>query len=259
MTDLKQKDLLIKEWLEEIKTYIIEQKNEDLEVSQKTADNDLVTRMDKTIEEKLVGKIRSHFPSDKIVGEEGFGDQVDSLEGTVWFIDPIDGTLNFVKQQENFAVMIAVYTDGIPECGYVYDITQNKLYSSIKGEGVCCNGQQVQHPENLKLNEGMIASSSALMGNEKKPVIREIGRTCMGVRMRGSAGLETVEVLKGNVIAYIASNLKPWDVAPGLLFMSEMGMTASQFDGEEIDLLKDNSIIFATNNAHKEIVNMLDA
>lgn len=259
MTNSEKRHELVLQWLEEIKSYIIEQKNSDLNVEQKTADNDLVTKMDRSIEEQLVEKIRKHFPDDKVVGEEGFGDDVSSMEGTVWFIDPIDGTLNFVKQQENFAVMLAVYENGKGQSAYVYDITRDKLYSATKGEGVSCNGQRLDEPENLSLKEGLIAVSSALVMKEEKTTIREIGNTSMGVRMLGSAGLESVEVAKGSAVAYIASNLKPWDVAPGLVFMEELGMSAVTFTNEPIDLLTNNDIVFSTKNAHKDIIEMLNA
>lgn len=257
MMSLNERDSLIKEWLRETRDYILEQKQSNLDIQEKTADNDLVTRMDKTIEKRLVDKIRETYPDDKIVGEEGYGDDVKELDGTVWFIDPIDGTLNFVMQQENFAVMIAVYEDGIGQLGYIYDITHNKLYSSTKGDGVRCNGQRLEEPPNLKLSKGMLASSSALMCNAKHQSVRAIGTESMGVRMLGSAGLESIEVAKGNVAAYLASNLKPWDIAPGLLFMEELGLTATQFNNQPIEILKNNNIVFATKNAHKDIIKML--
>lgn len=254
---LNDQDSLIKEWLEEIKEYLHEQKDSSLDVQEKTSDNDLVTIMDKRIEERLVNKIREKFPDDKIVGEEGYGDDVQDLEGTVWFIDPIDGTLNFVMQRENFAVMIAVYTDGVGQLGYIYDVTQDKLYSTIKGDGVRCNGQQLEKPADLKLSEGLIASSSALMVKSKHESVRKIGAKSLGVRMLGSAGLESIEVAKGNVSAYVASNLKPWDIAPGLLFMEELGMKGTQFTNQKINILENNNIVFATKNAHKDIINLL--
>lgn len=254
---LKDRDSLIKEWLNEIKDYIIEQKDLELTIEKKTADNDLVTQMDKTIEKRLVEKIRKSFPDDKIVGEEGYGDKVTDTDGTVWFIDPIDGTLNFVMQQENYAVMIAVYIDGIGQLAYIYDVTQDKLYSSTRGDGVRCNGQLVEDPPDLGLSEGMLASSSSLMCKSKYRTIREIGAESLGVRILGSAGLESVEVVKGNVTAYIASNLKPWDIAPGLLFMEELGLIGTQFNNQPINILKNNDIVFATKNTHKDIINML--
>ncbi|MCC5888916.1 MAG: inositol monophosphatase family protein [Alkalibacterium sp.] len=254
---IEELDSLIKKWLYEIKEYLAANKDKVLEVEQKTADNDLVTEMDKFIEERLVSNIREHFPEDKIVGEEGFGDEISSLEGRVWIIDPIDGTLNFVKQQENFAVMLALYDDGIGQLAYVFDVTDNKLYSAIKDKGVSCNGKQLKKPQDLTLSEGLIASSSALMIKNNTSGLKAIAESSLGVRMLGSAGLETLEVVKGNVVAYLASNLKPWDIAPGIVFMKELGLTATDFNGNSLDLLSNNNLLLSTNKAHGEIVDLL--
>ena len=108
----EQRDALIKEWLKEATKKIKESLKHDLEVEVKSSPNDLVTQMDRKIEKELVEKIKQHFPNDLIVSEEGFGDRVnkkDFEQKTVWFLDPIDGTLNFVLQNENYAVMLAVY------------------------------------------------------------------------------------------------------------------------------------------------------
>ena len=61
---------------------------------------DLVTNMDREIEQFLIGKIKETFPHHNILGEEGYGDEVTSSDGVVWLIDPIDGTMNFVHQKE---------------------------------------------------------------------------------------------------------------------------------------------------------------
>src|SRR5690554_6778389 len=129
------RDQNIKKWIKEISKVVLNNNNDEMEIEQKTKPNDLVTNMDKWVEKELVKKIRTAYPADRIVGEEGYGDTIDDLTGTVWFIDPIDGTLNFVLQNENFAMMLAVYENGMPVQSYVYDIVQDRLYSAIKDSG----------------------------------------------------------------------------------------------------------------------------
>src|SRR5699024_9047907 len=139
MQMIEQRDALIKKWLNEAAQEIREALNHDLEVEVKSRANDLVTQMDRKIEKELVEKINQHFPEDLIVSEEGFGDHVsgkDFDQKTVWFLDPIDGTLNFVLQSENYAVMLAVYEKGIGKQAYIYDVTHDKLYSDIKNKEV---------------------------------------------------------------------------------------------------------------------------
>lgn len=256
--DILNRDKTVTKWIDEISRVITDNKNAQLKVEQKTAANDLVTDMDKWVEKELVKKIRSTFPNDRILAEEGFGDNIKDLTGTVWFIDPIDGTLNFVLQDENFALMIAVYEEGLPVQSYIYDVIQDRLYSAIKGKGVSCNGQMISEPDDAALSEGMLATNSSIMIEEKYDHIRKIAKESLGLRLVGSAGLESVEVAKGSIVAYIATNLKPWDVAPGLLFMEELGLKATQFNNEPLDLLKNNNIVFATKKAHEQIMKLIN-
>ncbi|OJF92950.1 inositol monophosphatase family protein [Alkalibacterium sp. 20] len=256
--NFKSRDKIIKEWINEIGRVVLANIDSQLEIEQKTTPNDLVTNMDKWIEKELVKNIRTVFPSDRILGEEGFGDSIEDMKGTVWFVDPIDGTLNFILQNENFALMLAVYEDGIAVQSYIYVVTLDRLYSAIKGEGVSCDGQQLPEPRDSALNEGMLATNSSIMIEEKYDHIRKIAKASLGLRLIGSAGLESVEVAKGSIVAYIATNLKPWDVAPGLLFMEELGLKATQFNNEPLNLLENNNIIFATKKAHQEIIKLLN-
>lgn len=258
MSIIEERDQRIKQWIDEAVSDIDEALKGELQVEEKSAWNDLVTNIDKKIEKEFTEKIREHYPDDRIMGEEGFGDDLKDLEGTVWFIDPIDGTLNFVLQQEKYAIMIAVYENGLGKQGYIYDAMNKKLYHAIKDKGAYCNDQKMEKKANKSLSEGLIASNSLLMTKEEFEENRKIAQQSMGIRMLGSAGLEILEVAKGNTVAYMASTLKPWDIAPGKVILEELGGIATQFSGEAVDLLNQNRMIFATPKAHEEILTNLN-
>lgn len=111
INELKHIDKTVRGWLSESRDNVLRKIDTRLTVDTKTSRKDLVTNVDKQNEKFLVGKIREFDPDSKILGEEGFGDQVHSTKGRIWIIDPIDGTMNFVKQRNNFAIMIALYED----------------------------------------------------------------------------------------------------------------------------------------------------
>src|SRR4051812_43051939 len=98
-----------KEWVLEAGERIKSSFEETLNIQTKSSANDLVTNMDKEIEQFFIQKIKSIYPDHKILGEEGYGDQVEVLEGIVWMLDPIDGTMNFIHQQRNFAISLGIY------------------------------------------------------------------------------------------------------------------------------------------------------
>src|SRR5699024_9170433 len=96
--------LQAKQWMMEAGAIIREQMDQPLFIETKSNRNDLVTVMDKKIEQFFAERIEQTYPNHRMLGEEGFGNHVTDLQGTLWIIDPIDGTMNFVHQQKNFAI-----------------------------------------------------------------------------------------------------------------------------------------------------------
>lgn len=260
MSESKNRDRLIKAWLTEIADDIHRALQDDLRVETKSRANDLVTYMDRKIEKELVEKIKEHYPTHKIVSEEGYGDDPTSInmaKDTVWFLDPIDGTLNFVLQNENFAVMLAVYEEGIGQQAYIYDVIKNHLYWSLKGHGVFRNNEKLPQMTDKPLAEGLFASNSMFLSNDQVKLNAEITKRSMGVRTIGSAGIEATELVKGSTLAYVSFGLKPWDLAPGVMMVEENGGVVTHFDGSPINLFKAAPTIMGTPQAQKEIVSLL--
>lgn len=111
-----------KRWIYEAGTEIREHMNDPLDIETKSNPNDLVTALDKQTEKFFVDRIHQAYPEHHIIGEEGFGDTLSSVDGTIWIIDPIDGTMNFVHQKRSFAISIGILHNGIGEIGFVYDV-----------------------------------------------------------------------------------------------------------------------------------------
>src|SRR5699024_12100807 len=128
-----------------------------------------------------------------IFGEEDYGDGIIALEGTVWIIDPIDGTMNYVHQKRNFAISIGIYHEGIGEIGLIYDVMRDDLYDAIRGEGAFKNGVQLPMlDESVTLNESIIAMNHRWLCensfiNEK--VMQQLVKDIRGNRTYGSAAL----------------------------------------------------------------------
>lgn len=258
MSHLQERDATIKQWIYEAADKIKEYMKNDLKIEEKTNPQDLVTNVDKAIEQFLVDKIHTHYPEEEIISEEGYGDSLEDLKGVVWFIDPIDGTTNFITQQENFAIMIAVYQDGVGQLGYVYDVMKDVLYSGIKGKGAYAGDRKLEIAEALPLEKGIFSSSTHLMTREKYKTIREIANETLGVRMLGSAGLEICQVVTGKSLVYMASVLSPWDIAPGQVIAKEVGILCTNFEGEPLNLLSSNQAVFSIPNVHRQIIDKIN-
>ena len=100
---------------------------EEAEVSQKTGHQDLVTRWDRRIEQLLRNEILTAFPQDAIVGEE-YPPETHRAESVTWYIDPIDGTTNFINQHQNYAISVGCWEGSVPLFGLVLDVERKALY-----------------------------------------------------------------------------------------------------------------------------------
>ncbi len=98
----KDIDAHAKQWIRDAGERLMASMKKALIIETKSNAADLVTNMDREIEQFLIGKIKETFPHHHILGEEGYGDEVTSSDGVVWLIDPIDGTMNFVHQKKKF-------------------------------------------------------------------------------------------------------------------------------------------------------------
>lgn len=260
MYDMHTRDQLIKLWLRDAAADIKEALKSKLKVETKSRDNDLVTHMDRQIEADLVNKIREHFPNDKIVSEEGFGDDSDTInmkKDTVWFLDPIDGTLNFVLQNENFAIMLAVYEKNVGKQAYIFDVMKDELYWALQGEGVYCNDEMLPKMEDIPLDGGLFASNSMYISADQMQFNAKVTKRAMGVRTIGSAALEAAELVKGSTVAYLSYGLKAWDLAAGWMMVLENGGVVSRLDGSPIDLFDPEPTIMSTPSAAEEIKSLL--
>ncbi|HEY9581820.1 MAG TPA: inositol monophosphatase family protein [Savagea sp.] len=229
----------------------------NISVDTKASANDLVTNIDREIEQFFIEHITRDFPEHRIVGEEGFGDQIDSLDGVVWFLDPIDGTMNFVHQKRNFAISLGIYLDGVGMLGYIYDVMRDDFYHATRGEGAYFNDERLPRLENTPLSEAVIGINAIWATPnryvEHEPLI-ELVRSCRGTRSYGSAAIELAYVSSGRMDAYMSMRLSPWDVAGGMVIASEVGAVSSTMTGEPLSLLGQETFIVAKPGLQQHIL-----
>ena len=115
-------------WVKEAGDIIKQSFITELNIQYKTNFSDLVTNVDKQVEQFFINKIHTKYDGHRVLGEEGFGDQGNHTEGVIWIIDPIDGTTNFVNQQRHFAIHLLFYEDGIGQIGIIYDVMSDEMY-----------------------------------------------------------------------------------------------------------------------------------
>lgn len=250
-------DRQVIEMLRRVNQQTLHRMQEPFQVATKTNYNDLVTSVDKQNEREIDAFLRRVDPDCQILSEEGYGNQqITSTAGHVWIVDPIDGTLNFVKQRNHFGIMLALYIDGQPTLGYIMDSMNEQLYHGGPGRGVFVNDRQLATPADLSLREGLVSISSPLiLGNVKN--LPMVAKAASGLRMYGSAAMEMIGILKGELAGYV-SHLHPWDLAAGRAMAEELGLVVKSIDGTAPDVLSSNLVLIATKQVSREIAELTD-
>ncbi|CAJ1194689.1 inositol monophosphatase family protein [Companilactobacillus paralimentarius] len=212
--------------------------------------NDLVTNFDKKTERYVNSELKRAFPEATIVSEEGYGDLVTDMSGLVFFVDPIDGTMNFVKRGDDFASMIGAYIDGKPLIGAIIDVMGNNIYHGGKEIGLFINDERIDIPRNLPLVEGLV-DVSAPMALANKFNVQDVIKKSSGFRVYGSAGIIFGHLLTGKEVMYM-SYLAPWDLAAGRVLCEAAGMSVVSIDDAPINMLKSQVVIVGTQKVVSE-------
>lgn len=248
-----------KAWLVEAGNRIKKALEQPITIDSKSGPDDLVTDVDKSTESFFYNQISSTYPTHHFLGEEGVAEDLSSLEGVVWIIDPIDGTMNFVHQRQNFAISIGIFHEGQGILGFVYDVIKDELFHAIHGEGLFINGEKVNPLKERPLEEAIIGLNAnwlvedhPLQGNLIKLV-----QSCRGTRSYGSAALEMAYVATDRMDAYISLNLSPWDYAGGAILINEVNCSASRFNGASLSMLEKGTMVCSKSNLHQTLVERL--
>ncbi len=204
--------------------------HDDLMISKKTGPTDLVTQMDQQVQKDLVEKITNRYPEDRIFAEED-GLRSPISEGSVWVIDPIDGTNNFVTQKEDFAVMVAYFEDGIGQFGLIYDVMRDHLFYGGGEFPVYRNEVELTPFVDQPLENFLIASNVGML--EKNDWgMADLGMDSLGIRVYGSAGISFSKILSGGILAYF-SYIWPWDYAAAAIMGEQLGYTVLNLNGDK--------------------------
>lgn len=248
-----------KEWILEAGEIIRQKMNEPLEVNTKSDASDLVTTLDREIEIFLITHIKQKYPEHLIISEEGYGDDLQSLDGTVWIIDPIDGTMNFVHQKRMFAISIGIYHEGVGEIGLILDVMSGILYSAKNGAGAYKNDEKLPRlNKHHSMEEAILCLNHRwLFDNDlvNEEAMHRIVNTVRGTRTYGSAALEFAYVAEGALDGYLSMRLAPWDVAAGMIIVNEVGGITTNIAGSPVHLLQTNSIMTCHPSIHRQLIN----
>ena len=219
---------------------------------------DLVTEADRASEKLVIERLKQHFPSHGIVAEEGGGHESDS--GYRWYVDPLDGTTNFAHGYPIWNVTLALEKDGELIAGVIFDPTRDEMFNAERGSGTFLNGRREQVSEVPRVADSLMCTGFPNHNRATNPNIHffhELAMSAHGVRRGGSAAIDLAHVASGRLDGFWEIGLSPWDMAAGILLVTEAGGVCTDMKGDPHQLksphlLVDNGLI------HDELVGMFN-
>ncbi|MDD4237444.1 MAG: inositol monophosphatase family protein [Desulfotomaculaceae bacterium] len=236
----------------------------DFERGFKSGPSDLVTEVDRQAEDLITTGLRAKFPAHTVIGEENdstAGGQEPGDDYT-WYVDPLDGTTNFVYGIPFCCVSIGLSYHGRLTVGVVYDPLRRELFTAELGRGTCLNGRPVRVDETRKyLSDALLVtgypSDKNYGGRLSGLNYQKIIASCNNLRALGSAALELAYISCGRLTGIWENTLMSWDVAAGSLLVAEAGGRVTDLAGNPLELRRYLSIAASNGFIHNELLQSL--
>jgi myo-inositol-1(or 4)-monophosphatase len=220
---------------------------------------DLVTEVDHQSEAFLLGEIKKHFPDHHILAEES--GETTGDKDHIWYIDPVDGTVNYAHHIPIFCVSIAYASRGTVMLGAVYDPLRDEMFTAERGKGAFLNNKPIQVSAVTELQKSLLVTGfpydtwNTELDNFHN--YEKLGKLSQGVRRLGSAALDACYVGAGRFEGFWELSINPWDVAAGGLVAEEAGARVTNVDGRPDYISAPQSIICAAPGIYKELFKAL--
>lgn len=248
---LKSKFQFAKELVYKAGDFVRLQMSDSIIIEQKSRYDDLVTNIDKLTQDLLISSIVANYPNDALIAEENnVRHSID--DGNVWVIDPIDGTVNFIVQQKNFAIMLSYFENGVGQFAFIYNVMADELYYGGEFFGVFKNKEKLKPYDSPSLTRSLICSNCEMFA-DKRFGIYDFSQQTLGVRMYGGAGISMAAVLSKEAIAYF-SYIQPWDYAAAMILGKPLGYSILTLDGLEPDFKTRQRVMFVPNELKEQIL-----
>jgi myo-inositol-1(or 4)-monophosphatase len=220
----------------------------------------LVSDADVESEHAIVEVIRQAFPSHAVLGEESHHD--DAGAEHLWVVDPLDGTNNFAHAIPHFAISIAYYRGGRPECGVVYSPVRGDWFVAARGRGALHNEKPARVSAHGGLDEvlvgvGFYYDRGATMRATLAAIEEVFQHGIHGIRRFGTASLDLCMVGVGAFGAFFEYELSPWDFAAGRLFVEEAGGRVTTCQGQDIPLSK-TTVLASNGHLHEAMLKIVE-
>ena len=215
----------------------------------------LVTYVDKTAEQRIISALKNLIPDSGFVAEEGTADS--NNEKYTWFVDPLDGTTNYLFGVSPHSVSIALAEDGKMVLGVVYEIGHNEMFYAWKDSPAYCNGKEIKAATRAKSEETLTGTGFPYYDfdriNDYIEAMRYLMKHTLGLRRFGSAAVDLCYVACGRFDGFYEHALHAWDVAAGVFILQQAGGKSTDFNGGNnwllvVEKLSRQATVISTNS-----------
>ena len=215
---------------------------EKLQVSKK-GPTDFVTNSDLKAEKIIIEELKKAKPNFSIISEEN-GIESNKDKNNTWILDPIDGTVNFLHGVPHFAISIALKSNNEIVSGLVFDPIKNEMFYAEKNNGAFYNNQRIRVSKKNNINDCLFVTGGKI---KKEPDLQ--------YRKTGCAALDMAYVASGRYDGYFQNDLNLWDIAAGIILVSEAGGILNKID---ISSSKNIKIIASSANINAKLLEKLN-
>jgi myo-inositol-1(or 4)-monophosphatase len=234
------------------------------QVTTKSSAIDLVTEYDGQTEALIRRRLLAQFPDHQIVGEEA-GHHTSGSD-YVWYVDPLDGTVNFAHGLPHFCVSLALYAAERPLLAVIYDPMRDECFTAVAGQGAHVTNGQGAFPLRVSQTDTLLTSvlATGYPYDKHTSDLDNLAQTAVflkritGIRRLGSAALDMAYVAAGRFDGYWEFKLYSWDIAAGVLLVQEAGGTVTLMDGRPFTIAPRVHLIASNGRLHPQMQDTLD-
>ncbi|MBM3393501.1 MAG: inositol monophosphatase [Betaproteobacteria bacterium] len=228
--------------------------NVDALTIQHKSQNDLVSEIDRAAEQAIIETLHATYPDHAILAEES---GATGESDYVWIIDPLDGTTNFLHGFEQYAVSIGLAHKGVLTHAVIYDPNRNDLFTASRGRGAYLNDRRLRVAKRDKLIDSLIGTGFPFRMfahlDAYSAMLKDLMQKTAGIRRPGAAALDLAYVAAGRLDGFFEIGLAPWDMAAGVLLITESGGIVSDLEGKD-GFMKSGRIVAGSPRIHEQLV-----
>ena len=219
----------------------------------------LVTEADFASQKAISEFLTRECPGHSFLGEEDGGPAAISSDYR-WIVDPLDGTSNYVHRFPFYAVSVGVEFRGRLVAGAIFDPTRGEMFAASLGGGAMLNGHKIEPSVTGPLASALVIASLPVKTSPESPEVRRFLKVltrAQSLQRTGSAALNLCYVAAGRMDAFWSTSLKPWDMAAGVLILTEAGGRVTAIDGGTFNVDVSDLLASNGNALHDELAELL--